>query len=502
MTMETIISAKPLLAVGISALAVPLIVLSRNRPNVREGWTLLAALLKFGLVLSLMPWILDGKEISFSLIRILPEVGLAFRVDAFGLMFALVASFLWIVTSVYSIGYMRGLKEHAQTRYFAFFALSLSATIGVAFSANLLTLYLFYEALSFATYPLVTHHQDAEARNSGRKYLLYIVGASIGLVLPALMIVFDMAGTLDFSPRGIIPKGEDARLVTTLLLLFVFGFAKAGLMPFHSWLPAAMVAPTPVSALLHAVAVVKVGVFCVARVLTGIFGRDFLLSLDLGTVVCYIASFTILAASLIALSQDNLKSRLAFSTIGQLSYIVLGIALLSPHGLIGGMLHIAMHAFGKITLFFCAGAIFVATGVKSIRQMDGIGGRMPITMACFFLGSLSVIGLPPAGGFLSKWYLVLGTLQSEQPVMLAVLLVSSVLNAAYFLPVVYRAFFCDDRASKFRGAYGEAPLWCLVPIVVTACCSVLLLFFPQPFYHLAEIAVSFITDLPPTIGSP
>ena len=494
--MNTILSIKPLLAIGVSILAVPLILLFRNRPNIREGCTFLAALIKFGLVLSLLPWILDGKEVLFSLVRVLPEVGIEFRVDAFGLMFALVASFLWIVTSAYSVGYMRALNEHAQTRYFSFFAISLSATIGVAFSANLLTLYLCYEALSFATYPLVTHLQDEEAKKSGRKYLLYIVGASIGMVLPAMMIILHVAGTLDFSSHGIFPEGQNSSLIVVLLLMLVFGFAKAGIMPFHSWLPAAMVAPTPVSALLHAVAVVKVGVFCIVRMITGVFGRDLLLSLDIGTLVCYIASFTIIVASLIALSQDNLKSRLAFSTIGQLSYIVLGVALLSPQGMVGGMLHIVMHAFGKITLFFCAGAIFVATGVKSIRQMAGIGERMPVTMTCFFLGSLGVIGIPPAGGFLSKWYLALGTLQAGQPLMLAVLLASSVLNAAYFLPIVYQAFFCSGRASRFQNSSGEAPLWCLVPIAIAAFCSVLLLFYPQPFFQLAEIAVSHMTGLP------
>ena len=494
--MNTIISLIPVLAIAVSVLAVPFIILSHRRPNIREGWTFLAAFIKFGLVASLVPLVLAGKEISFTLARVLPEMAIELRVDSFGLIFALVSSFLWIITSAYSVGYMRGLNEHAQTRYFSYFALSLSATLGVAFSANLLTLYLFYEALSFATYPLVTHHQDEQARKSGRKYLSYIVGASIGLVLPAMIMVFHIAGTLDFSPHGIIPEGQDHQLILILLLMLIFGFAKAGLMPFHSWLPAAMVAPTPVSALLHAVAVVKVGGFCIVRVITGILGRDLLWTLDLGTIVCYIAAFTIIVASLIALAQDNLKARLAFSTVGQLSYIILGVALLSQQGMIGGILHIAMHAFGKVTLFFCAGAIFVATGIRSINQMRGIGKSMPVTMACFFIGSLSVIGIPPAGGFLSKWYLVLGTLQGKQPFMLAILLVSSVLNVAYFLPIVYQAFFSEVIDSKAGTRFKEAPLWCLIPIMVTASCSVILLFYPQPFFSLAEMAVNNI------IGSP
>jgi multicomponent Na+:H+ antiporter subunit D len=384
---------------------------------------------------------------------------------------------------------MRGLKEHSQTRYFCFFALALSATIGVAFSANLLTLYLFYEMLSLATYPLVTHHQDPEARKSGRKYLLYIVGTSIGFALPAMLIAYNLTGTLEFAKQGFLAGTGSKSLITFLLVLLIFGFAKAAIMPFHSWLPAAMVAPTPVSALLHAVAVVKVGVFSVLRVITGVFGTDLLLSLHLGTVICYIASFTIIVASLIALSQDELKRRLAFSTVSQLSYIVLGAALLSPKGMIGGITHIAMHAFGKITLFFCAGAIAVATGKKYISEMVGIGKRMPITMFAFFIGSLSVIGLPPCGGFISKWYLVLGTLQAHQSVMLVVLLGSSLMNAAYFLPIVYRAFFCTPEEAMFENKMEEAPVWCVAPIVLTALGSIALFFYPQPFFKLARLTV-------------
>lgn len=478
----------PLLAVLVSILVTPVLVISRS-PNVREAWTFVAAIAKFLIVVSMLPVVLRGAEIVYTVAEVIPGVAIKFRVDAMGMLFALVSSSLWIITSAYSIGYMRGLNEHSQTRYFCFFAFALSATIGVAFSANLLTLYLFYEMLSFATYPLVTHHQDEEARSSGRKYLLYIVGTSIGLVLPAMLICYDLAGTLEFAKQGILAGTGSRSLMAFLMVLLIFGFAKVALMPLHSWLPAAMVAPTPVSALLHAVAVVKVGAFSVLRVITGVFGSDLLLSLHLGTIICYIAAFTIIVASLIALTQDELKRRLAFSTIGQLSYIVLGVALLSPKGMIGGMTHIAMHAFGKITLFFCAGAIAVATGKKYISQMVGIGKRMPITMTAFFIGSLSVIGLPPTGGFFSKWYMVLGTLQADQWPMLVVLLVSSLLNAAYFLPIVYKAFFCTEKESMFENKMEEAPAWCVAPLVVTAVCSIVLFFYPTPFLNLAALAV-------------
>lgn len=483
-------SITPLLAVLVSLAAVPFIILCRKRPNARELVTFIAAGIKLLLVASLLPLVMAGKEVGITLAPVLPGAPLALKVDAFGLLFALVSSSLWIVTSAYSIGYMRGLDEHSQTRYFCFFAVALSATIGVAFSANLFTMYLFYEMLSLATYPLVTHHQDPEARSSGRKYLFYIMGTSIALVLPAMIIAYQQAGTLAFSPTGFLAGKVSPVMAGVLLFMFIFGFAKAGVMPVHSWLPAAMVAPTPVSALLHAVAVVKVGAFSILRVITGVFGVDLLKGLDLGMAVAWVAAFTIIVASLIALSQDGLKRRLAFSTIGQLSYIVLGLALLSPKGMTGGTLHIAMHAFGKITLFMCAGAIFVATGKKNISEMTGIGKRMPWTMAAFLVGSLSVIGLPPTGGFISKWYLALGCLQAGSVALLVVLLVSSLLNAAYFLPIVYRAYFKPPTEAAWAEGREEGPAAAWVPPLITAACSLALFFYPQPFLRLAQMAVA------------
>ncbi len=514
----TLISSwQPLAAICVSLLAIAGIATSRS-PNVREGWTFAAAITKFLLVATMVPDVLDGKELTCHIATFAPGLNFALKVDAMGMLFALVSSSLWILTSCYSIGYMRTENEHAQTRYFCCFALALFATLGVAFAANLFTMYLFYEILSFATWPLVTHHQDAEARRSGRKYLGYIVGASIGLALPAMVAVFVATGTLEFTPQGIISQsvlqpGSMTASVSAgaialssgagalMLLAFVFGFAKAGIMPLHSWLPAAMVAPTPVSALLHAVAVVKVGAFCIFRTMTHVFGVDVLgvftlSSLPLGTVVAGIASVTIIVASLIALSQDGLKRRLAFSTIGQLSYIILGAALLSDKALVGGMMHIALHAFGKITLFMCAGAIFVATGISKISQMDGLGRAMPVTMAAFFLGALSIIGLPPCGGFISKWYLLQGALDSDQIVFLVVLLGSSLLNAAYFLPIIYRAFFKEATTPiHFHKEFLPYKGFCITPPTITAVCSVVLLIYPYPFMRLAQMAVAQITGM-------
>ncbi len=485
--METVTSILPLAACLASLLAVIPIVLFHKHPNAREGATILAGLIKFGIVLSLVPGVLEGKVYEFVFCEIIEGVPLAFRVDSIGMLFALVASPLWILTSIYAIGYMRGAKEGSQTRFFAFFAISLSATLGVAFAANLLTLYVFYEALSLATYPLVTHHQDREARSGGRTYLTYLLSTSIGFVLPAMVFCYVKSGdSLSFTEptqwQGLLGSGT----VLVLLLLFVFGFAKAGVMPFHSWLPNAMVAPTPVSALLHAVAVVKVGVFSIIRVFTGVFGTDFLSTLDVASVVSWVAGGTVIISSLIAMTQNHLKRLLAFSTIGQLSYIVLGVSLLTSHAVQGSMLHIPMHAFGKITLFFCAGAIYVATGKKYISQLDGLGRAMPWTMGAFAIAAMSVIGLPLTGGLLSKIYMIWGAADAQEHALLAIYLVSSVLNGVYFFPIVYRAFFGVPADGLSHDGVREAPLACVVPLVMTAAVSVLLFFFPDVFLELTS----------------
>ena len=498
-------SSLPLWACLASLLAVPVIVLFRREIFLREATTFVAAFVKFGLVLAMLPIVSGGKVIEFTLIKGFGGINapIMFRVDGLGMLFALVASSLWIVTSLYAIGYMRGLKEHSQTRFFAFFAISLSATLGVAFAGNLLTLYLFYEMLSLATWPLVTHHQDKEARTGGRTYLSYLLGTSVGFALPALIFTWvKSGGDLSFAGDAILASADLGYAQGLILLLaFAFGFSKAGMMPFHSWLPGAMVAPTPVSALLHAVAVVKVGVFCVIRVVTGVFGWKLIgpEGLDIGIVLAWIAAFTIVVSSLIALSQDNLKRRLAFSTIGQLSYIILGAALATKLSITGSALHIAAHAVGKITLFFCAGAIFVATGKKYISQMSGLGRTMPITMGAFFVGSLGVIGLPPTAGLISKFHLVMGTAEAGEKGLLVVFLVSTILNAAYFLPIAYQAFFPkagtlpEGTPEKFAWSeVREAPWACVLPLAITALLSVVL-FFTSGF--LQELVKQFVNGL-------
>ncbi|MEM5787063.1 MAG: monovalent cation/H+ antiporter subunit D family protein [Syntrophobacteraceae bacterium] len=486
--MPIFFSLAPALAVLGPLAAIPGILSARSQ-NIRETWTLGVSLLVPAIVAAMAPGVLGGATYSLVFAEVLPGAPIALRVDALGMLFALVASFLWIVTSVYSIGYMRSLEEHAQARFYTFFAVSIFCAVGVAFSANLLTMYLFYELLSFSTYPLVAHHQDEAGRKAGRRYLGFIVGSSIGLVLPAMVVTHHLAGDLDFARAGTALAGIPAGSQAVLLGLFIFGFAKAAIMPVHAWLPSAMVAPTPVSSLLHAVAVVKVGAFCILRVITGIFGTDSLLQFNLNDFITGAAAVTVVIASLTAMSQDELKRRLAFSTIGQLSYIILGAGLLNAAGLTGSILHIAMHAFGKITLFFCAGAIYVATGLKRISHMQGIGRRMPVTMGAFFLGSLSIIGIPPTGGFISKWYLLNGCIDSGSRLLVGTLFLSSLLNAAYFLPIVYRAWFPSPEARQYSGPIAEAPLACLVPLVLTAAISVGLFFFPGVFIDLARMAV-------------
>jgi len=494
--METVESLIPVCVIMSPLVAIPFIAVSDSRPNLRESWTILASVTMFLIVASMLPQILDGKVIEYHLLTLFPGLDIKFRVDPFGIFFATTASFLWIIVSFYSIAYMRSLHEHAQTRYYICFAIALLGASGVAFSANLITILVFYEVLTLSTYPLVIHHEDSEAIKGARRYVTYLLGTSIAFNLPAIYLTYIFGQTLEFSNGGILAGTASPFVITVIFVLFVAGIGKAAMMPLHSWLPAAMVAPTPVSALLHAVAVVKAGVFTVARIVLYVFGVDLLSKLGLGIILAYFASFTIIVASIIALRQDNLKLRLAYSTVSQLSYIILGVSLLTLRGITGGITHIAMHAFGKITLFLCAGSILVASGKKNISEMKGIGKKMPITMFAFFVGALSVIGIPPCGGFISKWYLALGCIEAKQIPLLVVLLTSSFLNAAYFLPIVYQAFFgepgSDDHFYKDERVQ-EGPLLAVAALGLTALCSIALFFYPQPFLELAYMVARSMT---------
>ncbi len=483
---ETARIVVPILIPLVTAIAV----LATDRwPNVRESCSVIGAVLTFAFTMTLMPTVIGGGVYTLHLFELLPGASINLRVDGMSLLFAGISSFLWILAGFYCVGYMRGLNEHAQTRFYVCYAATIFAAVGVAFSGSLLSLYLFYELVSIFTYPLVMHHQDGAAYDGSRKYITYLMVTSKLLLLPALVLTYVTCGTLDFATgiqAGIFPATASRALVTTLYFLALFGYAKAALMPLHNWLPSAMVAPTPVSALLHAVAVVKVGVFSICRVMLYVFGVDLLQRYGLGLITAYLASFTILAASVIALTKDNLKARLAYSTISQLSYIVLGVALLTPSGITGGLIHIPNHAFSKITLFFCAGALMVAHRKTEISDMDGIGYKMPFTMAAFGLASLSMIGVPPVAGFVSKWYLAVGTMQLHSVGLLVVLLASSLLNAGYFVPIFLRAFFPRNGGAA-RLQLAEASPFMVVPLFLTAVTSVVIGFYPDLFLKLIEV---------------
>jgi len=453
--------------------------LTGRNENLRDGVTVVTSLLTFGVVASIAPQVMEGARPAADVWSVLPGVELAFRIEPLGMLFGLVASSLWIVTSIYAFGYMRGHHELNQTRFFVCFAVAISAALGIAFSANLFTLFLFYEAMTFSTYPLVTHHGTPEARRAGRIYLGILVSTSVAFFLLAILWTYGLTGHLEFTEGGILAGKIEGVALAVLLGLFAFGLGKAALMPFHRWLPAAMVAPTPVSALLHAVAVVKAGVFSMVKILVYVFGIDFLYETGASVWLMYVAAASILIASLRAIAMQNLKARLAYSTISQLSYITLGAALATSSAVMGAGMHIAMHAVGKITLFFCAGAIYVAAHKTEISQLDGLGRKMPITFGAFFLGSLSIIGVPPMGGAWSKWYLALGAAEGHHAIFVFVLMLSSLLSIAYLMPIVVRGFFRPPPEGE-EGGVSEASPAMVVPLSITALGSIaLFVFAPQ-----------------------
>ncbi len=492
---ELITSTRVLIPLAITLVAPILIYLFRSDQNRRESVSMIAGILTFLSVLSMVPAVLEGSIRHFTLFTIMPGITVSFAADGLAFVFALVASLLWIFATSYNIGYMRSENEHAQTRYYFCFAVAIFGALGVAFAANIFTLYLFYEVISVFTYPLVAHHQDDTSFNGARKYMVYLMGTSKLFLLPAMVLTYVLCGTLDFNltdiQHGIFPADADPTLVMITYVLYIAGLAKAALMPFHNWLPSAMVAPTPVSALLHAVAVVKAGVFSVSRVILSGFGVDLMDSLGLGLPTAYLAAITIVTASLIALTKDDIKARLAYSTVSQLSYIIIGVAMLTPEAVQGGLMHIAHHAFSKITLFFGAGAIYVATHLKQISKMDGLGRRMPWTFGAFAIASLSMIGVPPVCGFATKWYLAKGAVTIGEWGILIALLASTLLNAAYFAPIIYRAFFKAPAEGANIEQYNEAPLSMVIPLCTTALVSVWLGLYPQTFLQFINVFGKF-----------
>ena len=477
------------------ALALPLIgalgiaLAGRVSANLREAVTLLTAGALAFTVWQLVPEVMAGGRPGVTLAEVLPGIDIAFTVEPLGMLFAALASGLWLVNSIYSIGYMRGNAEKNQTRFYVMFAISLAATIGIAFAGNLFTLFLCYEVLTLATYPLVSHKGDEKTVRSARVYLGILLATSIGLFLPAIIWTYAVAGTGDFTAGGILAGKLEGPAIGLLLALFVFGIGKAAVMPVHRWLPAAMVAPTPVSALLHAVAVVKAGVFTVTKVFVYIFGVDNLFGAVGSEWLLYAAAFTIIAASVVALQQQNLKRLLAYSTVAQLSYVVMAAAILKPLAEIGAAIHIVAHAFGKITLFFAAGAIYTAAKKTELWQLRGIGYRMPVTMTAFTIGAISMIGVPPTAGFVSKWYILAGAFQADNYVAIITIIASTALNAAYFLPIIYMAWFQRESEPPVK-PHGEAPWPAVLALSLTALLTLAFFFFNGPVLELERQVVA------------
>ncbi len=484
----TILDCRPFLAVGVSFLAAILIAFSRRYPNVRESWSVIASFIKCGIILSMVPAVLDGNYYEWTLCQLTDTVGFTLRTDPAGMVFAVLASILWVLINFYSIGYMRCNKEKEQTGYFAAFAICMSAVMGIAMAENLLTFFLFYEMLTLASYPLVLHKRNEEALMASRKYLIYTL-ISGQLFLAGIVIVYCISGTMSFNAGGFLNTSMAPKWVLEVCfaLLILAGSVKAAVMPLHGWLPAAMIAPTPVSALLHAVAVVKTGVFCVLRVIGFVFGPKLLAELGIVDVLAWAAAISIIVSSLIALRQDHLKRRLAFSTVGQLSYIVLGAALLTPLSIKGAYLHLVAHAVMKITLFMCAGLIIARTHRNNISELYGIGKKLPITMACFTIASLGIAGMPFLVGFVSKWNLALGALQAGKPLYVLVWVASALLAAAYLMPVCQMVYFRRDPQEHLR-EYGEVSYRMLIPICITTAMAIVLGVMPNIYPHFYQLA--------------
>jgi len=479
----------PLLVV-LTSLVTGLIIffLKEEQSRLRTVLNITGAIVKLGLV-GIMLWGVSHGRHYETRLPFLPDLDLILRADALALMFVTLSAGLWLLTTIYAIGYLEGSPN--RSRFFGFFSLCVTATMGIALAGNLPTFFVFYEMLTLATYPLVIHRGTAAALRAGNIYLFYTLSGG-ALLLAGIAWLTVLAGPVEFTQQGSLRSLRDQH-TDALRMIFVLLIAglgvKAALVPLHGWLPVAMVAPAPVSALLHAVAVVKAGAFGIVRMVHDVFGIHLVADLGLLTPLAMIAALTILYGSIRALAQDDLKRRLAYSTISQISYIVLGIGLLSPVAVIGGVAHLVHQGIMKITMFFCAGNVAETLDIHAISEMNGVGRRMPWTMAAFSIAALGMIGVPPLAGFISKWYLGLGALAADQSWALIILTVSALLNAAYFLPILYRVWFqppsVEARSEKQPDARFETKLSLLAPAVLMALLTLAVgIFASSPFSPL------------------
>ncbi len=464
-----------------------LIYILKNNQNIRDSIGVIGSLISFYATINITTELMNGSRPELFLFNIFNDLSLSFKVTPLGSVFGLLCSGLWILAAIYSIGYMRGNNEKNQTRFYIFYSLSIFGALCVAWSSNLLVLFIFYEFLTFATYPLVVHKETEDSIKASRLYLGILVGSSLILFLPAIIWVWYSVGTLNFTDGGILQNSFNPSNAPILLFLFVFGIGKAALMPLHWWLPAAMVAPTPVSALLHAVAVVKAGVFSILMVICYIFGPEFMNSSGSGIFLIWASTITLFLSSVIAITKNDIKARLAYSTVSQLSYIILGGAIATNYSLIASVSNIMMHGVGKITLFFCAGAIYVSTKITKISDLNGLGHKMPLTFIAFSIGALSIIGIPPLGGSWSKFYLLLGAAQSELTIIILILAISTLLNTYYLLDPVFRAFFMDKNESIKTTNH---PLT-VYPAVCSAFIVLLLFFYIEPLLELVNLIIYY-----------
>ena len=432
----------PLLIVGTTLLSAAGIFLLRDdQVRLRAAVGLAGPAATLALVGVLIAGVRGGVRYETRL-PFLPGEDIVLQADALSVLFVALSAALWLATTVYALGYLR--HGPNRSRFFGCFALCVSATMGVALAGNMITFLVFYEMLTLATYPLVVHKGDPATLRAGRTYLVYTLSGG-ALVFMGTMLLHALQGGGGFVVGGLLAQAEARPDAATLRVLFAVLIAgvgvKAALAPVHGWLPLAMVAPAPVSALLHAVAVVKAGAFGIVRIVYDVFGVS--LAGDLGVLpwLGAVAAITIVWGSVLALRQDDLKRRLAYSTVSQVSYIALGASLAHPAAAVGAILHLIHQGIMKITLFFCAGAFAEVEGVKAVSRMDGLGRRMPWTMAAFTVAAFGMIGVPPTAGFVTKWHLAVGALEAEAGWVVAVLLLSSALNAAYFLPILSAAWF-------------------------------------------------------------
>jgi multicomponent Na+:H+ antiporter subunit D len=447
-------------------------VLPERRIALRTTLNLAGAGTKLVLVGVLLRGVASGKEYS-ARFAVLPGLDLALKADALGLLFVSLSAVLWLFTTLYAIGYLEG--SPCRSRFFGFFSLCVTATVGIAMASNLFTFFIFYELLTLSTFPLVVHRGTDKAMRGGRVYLAYTLSGGT-VLLAGIVWLHHLLGHTEFAHTGIVAAlaGENAGQLKAIFLLLMTGVGvKAAIVPLHGWLPQAMVAPAPVSALLHAVAVVKAGAFGIVRIVYDIYGIELAASLGLLAPLAAFAALTIVWGSVRALYQDDLKKRLAFSTVSQVSYIALGVALFGPIGTIGGLIHLVHQGIMKITLFFCAGNYAETLGIHKVSEMGGAGHRMPLTTLAFSIAALGLIGVPATAGFVSKWYLGQGALAAGLPRVLAVLAASSLLNAAYFLPVIYRAWFLPPPVAWPEGnilprGSRETTLLLLLPPLFTA----------------------------------